>query len=317
MGRTDEGTNRLVLILFHLLNVVLVVSSLVCSYVLRGESRFDQAMAQLFIFGAFFSLAGSMSGGYLGAVMEEDACAQMDMGVLSAMGAFIGVTITGLIGTALAGLYFFLSPEILSAVLAIGYVSFLIYSFSKKITVVRLTKINCCGARLGEDGKPLPEQPVKMKNKLAVVLAVSVVIEVILTVLMFVVMRRDLANSTMLGGMAYAMSGAMLGGLMGGWLAGLLDKHTGEPEHDNPIMVCGMALMGGMMGAMPASMVGGMNALMGPVTIIPTILGGLAVFALCFFWMYKPEFRMERSSRKLRMFFILGGLRWERQSWHQ
>lgn len=314
MMRLDDGTDRLVFIIFHVLNAVLVISSLLCSCVLRGESAFDQAMAQLFIFGALFTMVGSKAGGYLGAVMEEDSCALMDMGVLSTMGAFIGATVSGLIGTALVGLYFFVSAELVSAFLVIGYLAFLFFSCTWKASIHRLSKINCCGIRLSDDGKPLPVQPIKMKNKMAVVLAFSVVIEVVLTVLMFVVMRRDFTNSTMLGGMAYAMSGAMLGGLMGGWLAGLLDKHTGQPEHDNPIMVCGMALMGGMMGAMPAAMVGGMNALMGAVTIIPTILGAFAIFIVCYLWMYRSKFRLELVARKVNIPYFLGGIKWQKQS---
>ncbi|MBI4405840.1 MAG: hypothetical protein HY537_16900 [Deltaproteobacteria bacterium] len=310
--RSDENTDHIVFYIFHSLNILLVTSSIVCAYVLKQESQFDQVMAQVFIWGALFALIGSKAGGYLGAVMEEDACSQMDMGVLSAMGSFIGATAFGLSGTVLAGFYFFFPAIHISWVLGALYLGLFVFCSRNNASVYRVNKISCCGIRVNDEGEPLPVQPMKMKNKLAIMLALSVIIEILLTILMIIVMKRDLANGIMLGGMAYGMSGAMLGGLIGGWLAGLLDKHAGEPEHDNPIMVCGMALMGGMMGAMPAAMVGGMNAFMGPVTIIPTVVGGIAILVVCYFWMYRREFRLVWAKRHLP--FTLGGIRWQRQS---
>ncbi len=295
---SDPKTKQIVFFLFHGTTVVLVVSSIWLSFLLRNENRFDLVMIQLFIYGTLSSLIGAKAGGYLGAIIEEDACSRFDMGVLSAMGSFVGATIFTLIGTALAGLYLLYPIHWISWVLGGCLIVFVNCCLQKRILIHRLSPIDCCGNRLGIDGKPILNQPMKMKNKLAIVLVVTLLIEVLLTLLMVMIMRRDLANNSMLGGMMYGMGGGMLGGMVGGWLAGLLDEHTGEPEHDNPIMVCAMALMAGMMGAMPAAMIGGMMALMGALTIIPTVLSGMALFFLCYFWMFKPEFNLQWTSRK-------------------
>lgn len=310
---SNQKTKEIVFLLFHGTNLLLVASSVVVSFLLRDENPFELVMAQLFIYGTLFSLLGAKAGGYLGAVMEEDACSQLDMGVLSSMGSFVGATVFTLIGTAIVGLYLFFPAHWMSWVLSVGYLALTAFFLQKRALVERLSPIDCCGNRLGPDGKILPAQPMKMKNKLAIVLALTLVIEAFLTIFMIAVMRRDLANNTMLGGMMYAMGGAMLGGMVGGWLAGLLDEHTGEPEHDNPIMVCAMALMAGMMGAMPASMVGGMMGLMGALTIIPTIVSALTLFFLCYFWMFKPEFKLQWAPRNIPKIRI-GGFVWQKQS---
>lgn len=309
----NDTTKRVVFWLFHGMNLLLVTSSALASWYLREESAFDLVMAQLFIYGTLFTLIGSKAGGYLGAVMEEDACTIMDMGVLSAMGSFVGATILGLIGTAIVGLYLFVPSHWISAGLTLSYLSLFGFCCVRRASVTRLTRINCCGDRVGPDDLPLAVQPMKMKNKAAILLALTLAIEAFLTVLMFVVMKRDFANSTMLGGMMYAMGGSMLGGMLGGWLAGLLDEHTAEPEHDNPIMVCAMALMAGMMGGMPAAMTGGMMALMGAVTIVPTIVAALALFTVCYFWIYRPEFKLEWASRHGRILPRIGVFIWQRQ----
>lgn len=294
----ETPTNQIVFMLFHGTNLLLVVASIVLSVVLKEENSFELVMAQLFIYGTLFTLLGSKAGGYLGAVMEEDACSELDMGVLSSMGSFIGATIFGLIGTAIVGLYLFLQAAYLSWVLGVSYVLLFTFCLQKKASIRRLTAIDCCGNRVDSNGTALPNQPMKMKNKVAILLAITLIIEACLTVLMFFVMKRDFASNTMLGGMMYAMGGSMLGGMVGGWLAGLLDKHTGQPEHDNPIMVCAMALMAGMMGGMPAAMTGGMMALMGAVTIVPAVLTAFVLFVICYLWIFRPEFRFDWTTRQ-------------------
>lgn len=310
--QSDNATKRVVFWLFHGTNFALVGASVLATWYLRGENIFELVMAQLFIYGTLFTQIGAKAGGYLGAMMEEDACSIMDMGVLSSMGSFVGATISGLIGTAIVGLYFFLPPAWMSWGLIASYVLLFVFSIQNRAKVRRLTRINCCGNRVDVEGNVLPSQPMRMKNKVAILLAGTLVIEAFLTVLMFFLMKRDFANNTMLGGMMYPMGGSMLGGMLGGWLAGLLDEHEGEPEHDNPIMVCAMALMAGMMGGMPAAMTGGMMALMGAFTVVPTIAAATVLFAVCYFWIYKAEFKLEWTPRRESVPWM-GVFQWQRQ----
>ena len=82
-------------------------------------------------------------------------------------------------------------------------------------------------------------------------------------------------------------------------LSGLRDEHVGEARHENSVMVGAMALMSGMMGAMPAAMVAGMLAVMGSVCIAVTagsgaLLGLLsAVLVLAGRYTLKPGPRPE------------------------
>lgn len=310
----DEQTEKAVFWVFHTTNFLLFMAIAITQYVLKKEDSFDLVTAQVFLYGALFTFLGAKAGGYLGAVMEEDACSQLDMGVLSSMGSFIGATIFGLLGTAMVGMYLIVAPEWMSVGIAILVLGIWIFHTKWRIVIQRLTQIDCCGFRLGPDGNRLPDQPMKMKNKLAILLMLTFAIEVFLTVLMVLVMKRDLANKWMLGGMMYGMGGAMLGGMLGGWLAGLLDAHTGEPEHDNPIMVCAMALMAGMMGGTAAGMVGGMMPLMGPVTMVPTFVLSLLLLVLCYFWFFQREFRLALSPRRDgRTVPWIGRILWQRQ----
>jgi copper chaperone CopZ len=96
----------------------------------------------------------------------------------------------------------------------------------------------------------------------------------------------------MLAPMAYGMSGGMLGGILGGWFAGLRDEHNGPPAHENSVMVASMALMSGMMGAMPAAMVAGMMAVMGPACLWATVATGLALAALSLALVLRGRYRI-------------------------
>ena len=70
----------------------------------------DMVLIQLTFYGAWCCLFGARVGGYLGAMMEEDCCSDLDMGVLSSMGSMLGTLSAGLIGTALTGLGLALLP---------------------------------------------------------------------------------------------------------------------------------------------------------------------------------------------------------------
>jgi len=298
----DETTKRVVFWSIHTTNLVVFLSILLCDWYLKNENSFDLFMAEVFLLGVLFTFLGAKAGGILGAAMEEDVCSQLDMGVLSSMGSLIGAIIFGFLGTSLTGLYLYVPSIYIHVPLGFMLIFLFIFHYRNTITVHRMNKIDCCGRRTDNLGKPLVNQPMKMKNKLAILLNLTLLIGVVLTVIMVIVMKRDLANKLMLGGMMYGMGGAMFGGMLGGWLAGLLDKHTGEPEHDNPIMVCGMALMGGMMGGMAAGMIGGMMGLMGAFTIVPTVILSLGLLLLCYFWIIRPEFQFEITPRTSRDF---------------
>lgn len=294
---TDDNTRAVVFWAFHLVNAFTFLAIILAEKFIDKANSFDLVTVQVFLWGMLFTFLGAKAGGYLGAVMEEDACSTLDMGVLSAMGSFFGATIFGLVGSAVVGLYLYVPTSWLIVPLGVLVFGLWLFHAKKTVSVQRRTIIDCCGNRLDSNGQILPSQPMKMKNKIAILLSLTLVMEAGLTVLMIVVMKRDLANQWMLGGMMYGMGGSMLGGMLGGWLAGLLDMHTGEPEHDNPIMVCAMALMAGMMGGMGAGMVGGMMPLMGAVTIVPTIVLPLLLLSTAYFWMFRKEFVLEWKSR--------------------
>ena len=206
----------------------------------------------------------------------------------------IALAAVAIAGTALVGMTFAVRWEYLWFP-AVTLASCLFLGANRLSLVMRrIHPIDCCGWRVDEDGKRLPPhlQPLRMKNWLAIVLGVAASAFATLTVYMAVLMRQQIWEARMLGAMMYAMSGAGLGGMLSGWLAGLLDWHTGEPEHDNPIMVSAMSLMASMMGAMPSSMLGGMMALMGWRAIAPTVGTGAAMFLGYYLFLFRGKFRV-------------------------
>jgi copper chaperone len=251
----------------------------------------DRVLLQLVFYGAWWCLLGSWVGGYLGAAMEEDACSELDMGVLSSMGAILGTLSMGLVGTAVTGLGL-LHPWaivwVVTAVLAAVQLAM------RPLDVVRLPHVDERGHHLGPGGERLPEheQPLRMRDRLAILLAVSVAAMLALTLIMALMMGKDLGHPVMMAPMMYGMFGTMLGGMLGGWLAGLLDEHRGHPDHDNPVMIAAMALMAGMMGGMPSGMIGGMMAVMGDRAIAVTIAAGLALLALCWAALVRGRYRL-------------------------
>jgi hypothetical protein len=64
----------------------------------------DMVLLQLVFYGCWTCFFGARVGGCFGAMMEEDCCSELDMGVLSSMGSMIGTLSAGLVGTALVGL---------------------------------------------------------------------------------------------------------------------------------------------------------------------------------------------------------------------
>lgn len=291
--RADRVTKRVVFWIFFSFVFSLLVLVWI-SGVYFDDKLKDLVMIHLFLYGALSALFGGKIGGYLGAVMEEDTCAKLDMGVLSSMGSLAVNLAFPLIGTALVGASFVYRWDYLWALTLVISCGLFILINRTTIAITRTQSIDCCGWRVDSQGRRLPfeKQPMRMKNRLAIVLGVSGVIFCALTVYMAVLMRNTLWSGEMLGAMMYAMSGAGLGGMVSGWLAGLLDEHTGEPEHDNPIMISAMSLMASMMGAMPASMLGGMMALMGPKAIVPTVVSGTALLCGYYFFFFRGHFKM-------------------------
>ncbi len=203
-----------------------------------------------------------------------------------------------LIGTAMVGRSYDIRWDFLWLVALLSTCTFFVITRQYHLVIERLHPIDCCGRRLDASGKPLPpdQQPMRMKNRLAILLGLAMMSFSVLTVYMAFLMGRELWAGLMLGAMMYAMGGASIGGMVSGWLAGLLDWHSGEPEHDNPIMVAGMSLMASMMGAMPAAMLGGMMALMGLRAIVPTVIVGIALLLSYYFVLFRGQFHFRLVS---------------------
>jgi hypothetical protein len=259
------------------------------------DSPMDAVLLQLTFYGAWSCLFGARVGGYLGAMMEEDCCSDLDMGVLSSMGSMLGTLSAGLLGTALTGLALRTLPW---EVVFLGFVAFAaahaLLGRVRPLRAVRSTHIDRRGRILGADGVPLPadQQPPRMPDRVGVLLAVAAGVILTLTLVMAVLMGSDLGHPVMMAPMMYGMFGTMLGGMVGGWLAGLLDEHEGHPDHDNPVMVSAMALMAGMMGGMPSGMIGGMMAVMGVNAIAATVAGGLVIAAVSWAWVMRGRYRI-------------------------
>lgn len=259
----------------------------------------DMVLMQLTFYGAWCCLFGARVGGYLGAMMEEDCCSDLDMGVLSSMGSMIGTLSAGLIGTALTGLALATLPwTAVFAAFAAFAVGHALLGFVRPLRVARGPHLDKRGRVLGPDGRPLPadRQPPRMPDRVGVLLAISAVVILALTLVMAVMMGSDFGHPVMMAPMMYGMFGTMIGGMLGGWLAGLLDEHEGHPDHDNPVMVSAMALMAGMMGGMPSGMIGGMMAIMGVNAIALTVAGGLAIAGFSWAWVMRGRYTVATAS---------------------
>ena len=247
-----------------------------------SESPNDQVLIQMVFYGAWTSLVGAWVGGIWGARLEEDCCSSTDMGVLSCMGAFFGALAGGLIGTAATGLalqHGWIPVFAVTVVLGSAHGA---SAYFLPLDLRRRSHVTARGLLTGPDGALLDEQhqPLRMKERAALLMALAAVVLLGLTLKMALMMGVNLGHPAMMAPMMYGMLGTMAGGMLGGWLSGVLDEHQGAPEHDNPIMVCGMALMAGMMGAMPAGMVGGMMGVMGDKAIAITVAAGVAFGAI-------------------------------------
>ena len=253
----------------------------------------DMVLIQLTFYGAWCCLFGARVGGLLGAMMEEDCCSELDMGVLSSMGSMLGTLSAGLIGTAVTGLAISTLPwpQVFG-----GFVAFALAHAAlgavRPLRVTRSPHIDKRGRVLGPDGRPLPAeaQPPRMPDRVGVLLAISAAVVLALTLIMAVMMKVDFGHPVMMAPMMYGMFGTMIGGMLGGWLAGLLDEHEGHPDHDNPVMVSAMALMAGMMGGMPSGMIGGMMAVMGVKAISTTVVGGVVIAGFSWAWVMRGRY---------------------------
>lgn len=256
-----------------------------------ASATMDLVLLQLVFYGCWACLLGSWGGGLLGAAMEEDACGTMDMGVLSSMGAIGGTLAAGLVGTGLTGLAFSV-PWWWIWLGSVGLTGLTLVRTPWE--VARAPGYDHRGHRVGATGERLPDQPLRMRDRVAILLVLCVVIQLGLTLAMARMMGSDLGHPVMMAPMMYGMLGTMLGGLLGGWLAGLMDEHTGRPEHDNPVMVSAMALMAGMMGGMPSGMVGGMLAVMGERAIALCVSGGLTIVFLGWLVTFRGRYVIRR-----------------------
>ncbi len=259
----------------------------------------DMVLLQLVFYGAWSCLFGARTGGLLGAMMEEDRCSDLDMGVLSSMGSMIGAIAAGLVGTAVAGLGLMTVPwwAVCGAFVLFGGAHLLV-GWVHPLRVERLPHIDKRGRVIGPDQRPVPldQQALRMPDRVGVLLALASVILLGLTMAMALLMGSDLGHPVMMAPMMYGMFGTMIGGMLGGWLAGLLDEHEGHPDHDNPVMVSAMALMAGMMGGMPAGMIGSMMAIMGVNAIALTVAAGLLLAAVSWGWVAHGRYRIAAAA---------------------
>jgi MFS family permease len=287
----NERTRRVVRTLF-------VASSLACLAAAGvagwwfGDQTMDLALIQLVAYGAWACLTGAWIGGTLGAALEEDACGELDMGTLSSMGGILGTISAGLLGSALTGLVFFVPWQ---AVWGVAVALEGVHLVARRTFRWSLVRGRHLDARGRVRGASEAEQPLRMRDRVAILLAVSTFVLIALTLAMAMLMGSDLGHPVMMAPMMYGMFGTMLGGMLGGWLAGLLDEHRGAAEHENPVMVGAMALMAGMMGGMPSGMIGGMMAVMGPVALAITAVAGLAVPALAWAVAVRGRYEWSRS----------------------
>jgi MFS family permease len=268
------------------------------SGLLLGQLTMDLVLLQLVFYGTWAALVGSFVGGTLGAAVEEDACGELDMGTTSSMGAILGTLSSGLLGTALAGLGLLLPWQaVWAGFLAMGGLHLLLW-WAWPWQLVRVAQLDPRGWRCDPSGARLPEpqQPLRMRDRVAILLAASVLVMLALTLAMAALMGRDLGHPVMMAPMMYGMFGTMLGGMLGGWLAGLLDEHRGAPDHENPVMVGSMALMAGMMGGMPSGMIGAMMAVMGLRAIGLTVAAAVMLLGLSWLVAVRGRYRLQRVS---------------------
>ncbi|MBA2321185.1 MAG: heavy-metal-associated domain-containing protein, partial [Deltaproteobacteria bacterium] len=274
-----------------------------------AEHPMDLVLIQLVFYGAWACLLGGFLGGTLGAALEEDACGELDMGTMASTGAILGTLSAGLIGTALTGLAL-LVPWQAVWLGAVGIeIVHLLGRWFWPFHLIRRQHIDARGCVCDAQGRRLPEdrQPLRMRDRVAVLIAVGAATMIGLTLIMARMMGSDLGHPVMMAPMMYGMFGTMLGGMVGGWLAGLLDEHTGAAEHDNPVMVGAMALMAGMMGGMPSGMIGGMMAIMGPNAIAITVAAGMALQILLWAMAIRGRYRWERAAPAPHVRSAVGG----------
>jgi copper chaperone len=293
----NERTRRVVRVLTAGTAVLCLVGAGI-SGVWFGAQTMDLVLLQLVFYGAWACIVGAFVGGTLGAAIEEDACGELDMGTTSSMGAILGTLSAGLLGTAVTGLAFFAPwTAVWAGVVGVGVLHLVLWRVWPW-RLVRTSHLDARGWACDANGRPLPEerQPLRMRDRMAVLLTASVLVMLGLTLAMAGMMGSDLGHPVMMAPMMYGMFGTMLGGMLGGWLAGLLDEHRGALEHENPVMVGSMALMAGMMGGMPSGMLGGMMAVMGLRAIGVTIGGGLLLLGLFWALAVRGRYRFERRT---------------------
>jgi hypothetical protein len=212
--------------------------------VVFGEQTMDLVLLQLVFYGTWACLVGAFVGGTVGAALEEDACSELDMGTMSSMGAILGTLAAGLVGTALTGLAFVVPWQAVFGGVVVLAGLHLAAGWAWPWRLVRHADLDDRGCRCDPSGARLPDdqQPLRMRDRVAILLAVSVAVMVGLTLVMALMMGGDLGHPVMMAPMMYGMFGTMLGGMLGGWLAGLLDEHRGAAEHENPIMLVVLGL---------------------------------------------------------------------------
>jgi copper chaperone CopZ len=236
----------------------------------------DRVLLGLAFYGAWAALFGSYAGALVGAAVEEDACGELDMGVTSAMGAFLGAVAATLTIDALAGLALD-RPWWWVWIGALAVTALLVPLERWCSRLVRRPGFDQRGQRRGARAD---EQPLRMRDRLTILVTLAVLTMLGLTAFMALRMGSNIGHPLMLAPMMYGMTGGMLGGIVGGWLGALRDEHRGAPEHESSVMVGAMGLMSGMMGAMPAGMTAGMLGVMGDYCIAVTAAAGGAMAVL-------------------------------------
>jgi copper chaperone len=306
----NERTRRVVRALV-VATAVLALAGAGAAGLAFGDQTMDLVLLQLVFYGAWACLVGAFVGGTLGAQIEEDACGELDMGTMASMGGILGTLATGLVGTALTGLAFVWPWQAVFvgavALAGLHFAAWRLWPWH----IVRAPNLDERGCLCDAAGRPLPDdqQPLRMRDRLAILLAVSVVVMLALTLAMALLMGSDLGHPVMMAPMMYGMFGTMVGGMLGGWLAGLLDEHRGPIEHENPVMVGAMALMAGMMGGMPSGMIGGMMAVMGARAIGLTVAAGVLLLGLLWLVAVRGRYRLERGSAAGPVSEAVGGTR--------
>ncbi|MEQ1507669.1 MAG: hypothetical protein ABMB14_35895, partial [Myxococcota bacterium] len=171
-----------------------------------ADHPMDRVLIQLVFYGGWACLVGAFVGGAVGAAVEEDACGELDMGTMASVGAILGTLAGGTIGTALTGLSLIGVPWAVpwgAAVAAEGLRLWLGRAWPYGL--VRSTGLDARGRRIDPAGALLPDadQPLRMRDRVAILVAVGAGTMLALTLAMAGMMGTDLGHPVMMAPMMY------------------------------------------------------------------------------------------------------------------